>query len=55
MNIEFYISPYQVLEAELNPGKARKAEVTNVDNFFSTTCFIKQRSLPKLRKKIFKF
>lgn len=28
MNIEFYISPYQVLEAELNPGKARKAEVT---------------------------
>lgn len=28
MNIEFYISPYQLLEAELNPGKARKAEVT---------------------------
>lgn len=29
MNIEFYISPYQVLEAELNPGKARNAEITN--------------------------
>lgn len=27
MNIEFYISPYQILEAELNPGKARKLEI----------------------------
>lgn len=27
MNIEFYISPYQILEAELNPGKARKPEI----------------------------
>lgn len=33
MVIEFYISPYQVLEAELNPGKARKAEITNVMTF----------------------
>lgn len=40
MNIEFYISPYQILEEELNPGKARKAEITR-DIFFSATCFIK--------------
>lgn len=33
MNIEFYISPYQVLEAELNPGKAREVEITNVITF----------------------
>lgn len=32
-NIEFYISPYQVLEAELNPGKARKAEISNMITF----------------------
>lgn len=30
MTIEFYISPYEVLEAEINPGKARKAGITNV-------------------------
>jgi len=33
MNIEFYVSPYQILEAELNPGKVRKAEITNVITF----------------------
>lgn len=27
MNTEFYISPYQILEAELNPGKAIKTEI----------------------------
>lgn len=34
MNIEFYISPYQVLEAELNNGKpiTVSAEIANIQS-----------------------